>query len=247
MTKVILIKLGGSLITDKNKPYTVKAKIIKNLVKQIKFILAKDKNTKLILGNGAGSFGHYSAQKYNIKDGIKRESQKYGFSVVQNDVKRLNQIVVGELLRQKINAVSIHPSSIIVCSNGKPKKVFLDSLLGLIKQDITPVIYGDIVYDAVKGSHIFSTEDLFKILIDKLHNKHIVIEKVIYLTTVDGVLDTNGRVIKNITNKNYRKIKKGLYKPAGFDVTGGMRHKLDEALKLTKRKIKTHIGSTIVE
>ncbi|KKU16180.1 MAG: hypothetical protein UX25_C0041G0012 [Candidatus Woesebacteria bacterium GW2011_GWC2_45_9] len=36
MKKLILIKLGGSVITDKTKPFTAKPKIIKRLALEIK-------------------------------------------------------------------------------------------------------------------------------------------------------------------------------------------------------------------
>src|SRR3989344_5130080 len=76
MKKIILLKLGGSLITDKTKPYTARMKIVRNLAVQIKAALRKDSKLQFIIGNGSGSFAHYPAVKYKIRDGIIKEDQK---------------------------------------------------------------------------------------------------------------------------------------------------------------------------
>ena len=49
MKKLILIKLGGSLITDKTKPYTAKPKLINRLGREIREALAKCGNIDLEL------------------------------------------------------------------------------------------------------------------------------------------------------------------------------------------------------
>src|SRR3989344_6696183 len=160
MKKIILLKLGGSLITDKTKPYTARMKIVRNLAVQIKAALRKDSKLQLIIGNGSGSFAHYPAVKYKIRDGIKKEEQKMGFCEVQNAAANLNRIIVGELLKAGVKAMSINPSSMIVSQNGTIKKFFIDPLVGLLKLNITPVLYGDIVFDEKQGAKIFSTEQL---------------------------------------------------------------------------------------
>ena len=60
MKDLILIKIGGSLITDKTKPYTTRPEVIKRIAKEIKEAVS-EKDVNLIIGHGAGSFGHQSA------------------------------------------------------------------------------------------------------------------------------------------------------------------------------------------
>ena len=55
-----IIKLGGSVITDKRKENYFKKDIVDNLAKVI-----KKANKKTIIIHGAGSFGHIIADKYN--------------------------------------------------------------------------------------------------------------------------------------------------------------------------------------
>lgn len=241
MKKLIFIKLGGGLITDKNKPRTVKIKTIQKFAKEFKKIIQKNKDIYFILGNGAGSFGHYEAVKYKLPSAINSAKKRYGFAVVQESVKTLNKIVVDELLKQKIPAISLHQSSMLVAKGGALKNIFIESIEGFLSLGVVPVIYGDIVYDSNKGSHIFSTEDAFSFLVNKLHGKKYKVEKVIYLTTVDGVLDSKKNVLVKITSKTADAFKKNLFKTEGFDVTGGMKHKVEQALSSAKQEIKTYI------
>lgn len=64
----------------------------------------------------------------------------------------------------------------------------------------------------------------------------------IYCTDVDGVYDEKQEVIERITSDNLREFKKNIYKIKGFDVSGGMLHKIEESLKIAKKyNIKTLI------
>jgi isopentenyl phosphate kinase len=58
---MILIKLGGSIITNKEKPESARRKTIDNILKQIKKV-----NEPMILVHGGGSYGHYWSVKYGI-------------------------------------------------------------------------------------------------------------------------------------------------------------------------------------
>jgi len=58
---MILIKLGGSIITNKEKPLSPRIKTIENLAKNLKKI-----DEPLIIVHGGGSFGHYWSVKYDM-------------------------------------------------------------------------------------------------------------------------------------------------------------------------------------
>ena len=58
---MILIKMGGSIITNKGKPQSARRKTIDNILKQIKRI---DEPT--ILVHGGGSYGHYCSVIYGM-------------------------------------------------------------------------------------------------------------------------------------------------------------------------------------
>ena len=84
-----LIKLGGSVITDKARPLTPRLEDIKRLTREI----AAVPGGKIIV-HGAGSFGHIKAAEYKLSEGYKDKKQSEGISLVQRDMRVLNQIVV---------------------------------------------------------------------------------------------------------------------------------------------------------
>ncbi len=241
MKKIILLKLGGSLITDKTKPFTVRLKVIRNLARQIAGALKDDKNIQLIIGNGAGSFAHYPATNYKMIGKLKNENQKMGFSVVQDAASRLNRIIVSELLKVGVRAISLNPSSMIIARGGKFRTFLTRHCLGILNLEMTPILYGDIVYDEVFGFKIFSTEQLLSELARRFIKKNIKIAKIIHNGITKGVLDEKGALISKITKEKYLKLKHIFFKTKGFDVTGGMIHKVEESLALAELGIQTLI------
>lgn len=239
--RVILIKFGGSVITDKKKPRTFKKEVVDFLVYQLKKAKEKLPDTNFIVGNGAGSFGHYEAKKYGIDKGILTEGQIYGLTVVQDSVASLNRKIVKIFLDNRLPAVSLHPSSIIISEKGRFSRFFLDSLFGFLKMGIIPVLYGDVVYDKKERGKIFSTEKILSKLALILLKKNFLIQKIINIIDKQGVYDDKGKMIKKITQDNFNQIKLYLKKAEGFDVTGGMISKVNQGLKLAKKGIKTVI------
>jgi isopentenyl phosphate kinase len=70
MRQLVLLKLGGSLITDKTQAYTARHKVLADLALQISRALQSDPDLRLLLGHGSGSFGHVAAKKYRTRDGV---------------------------------------------------------------------------------------------------------------------------------------------------------------------------------
>ncbi len=241
MRNITLLKLGGSLITDKSKPFTAKLAIIDDLARQIKEALEEDTQLKLIIGNGSGSFAHYPAVQYKMSDGIGNEKQKMGFCLVQDAASKLNRIVVAAFLKVGVRAISLNPSSMIVSSHGVIRNFFIDPLIGLLPLGIVPVLYGDIVIDEIDGSHIYSTEELLGEVGRKLLKRGDSIERIIHNGVTPGVLDIKGELITSIKKEEFATLKQIFYKTDGYDVTGGMLHKVEEAIKLADRGIHTLI------
>lgn len=241
MKNIILLKLGGSLITDKTKPFSVNLHVIKDLSRQIREALDQKPDLKLIIGNGAGSFAHVPAVEYGMKEKIITEKQKTGFAVVQDAAAQLNRIIVSELLEVGVRAISLNPSSMIISNNGKVKKFFTEPVIGLLNLGLTPVLYGDIVYDETLGAKIYSTEMLLEELAYRLDKQNHIISKIIHNGITKGVLNKKGDLIKLITRGNFGQLKQVFTTTKGYDVTGGMLHKVEESLKLADKGFKSLI------
>ena len=233
MNNLILIKLGGSVITDKNLPYVAKQKEIRRLVKELK-PFAKN----IIIAHGSGSFGHTSATKYGGKRGYK---SKVGIAKVARDASEINRIVIDIFINENIPVVSLRPMSMILARNGKMQKNFFQIIESVVKQGLIPVVYGDVIWDKEWKSTIFSGETTLSCIAKYLLKRGFKINKIIEVSDTNGVNDEKGKTIPEITINSWRQQKIYISKSKVSDVTGGMSHKIEEALEISKMKIETLI------
>lgn len=229
MKKLILIKIGGSVITDKSKPFTAKPKVIRRLAKEIRTAREKlGKDTLFLIGHGSGSFGHTIASKYQTQKGLINKNSIKGFCLTSEAAVDINRIVLKEFIKAGLPVVSFSPLS-FTYSN----KVFLEPILKSLKLRFVPLVYGDVVFDIEKGFVIHSTEKTLSILARELRNSY-KIEKIVECGDTDGVYDSKGKTIPEINPKNFKEVEKWITGSKSTDVTGGMIHKVKESLRLAK-------------
>ncbi|MEM7820296.1 MAG: isopentenyl phosphate kinase, partial [Candidatus Aenigmatarchaeota archaeon] len=164
MENLLIVKLGGSILTDKTKPFTADMDTINRLAAEIHAARMANKNLKILLGHGGGSFPHVPAKEYRVKDGIISEKSIKGISLVQDAASQLNRIVVRALIDAGENAISVQPSAAAFMKDGKIFKWYVEPIAEMLKHNMLPVFYGDVVLDLDKGCSIASTE----LLIDNL-------------------------------------------------------------------------------
>jgi isopentenyl phosphate kinase len=239
MKELILIKLGGSVITDKSKEYFAREENISRLAGEIKSAL-KIAKAKIIIGHGAGSFAHIPASIYKTKEGLKGNRSLYGACVTEEAARLLNQIVVKKFISQKIPVFPFSPGSFVISDAKVCSKSYIDPIEKALEIGIVPVVYGDVVLDRKLGFTIFSTEKVLSILVSQFVKNYKI--RMIYVSDVDGVFDQKGEIISQITNDNFDKLKPSIIGARGIDVTGGMLHKVEEAVSLAEKyKIDTLI------
>lgn len=243
MSELVFLKLGGSLITDKTIPYTPLRDVMDNLSSQIAQVLKSRPELRLIVAHGAGSFGHVPASEYKTRDGLPRatplvyrqrdETQDNywkGFAEVWYQAERLNRHMVDSLYRAGIRAVALPPSSSVIASDGVVSVWETTPIRMALASGIVPVIFGDTVFDEVRGGTILSTEDLFMHLARALHPERILLAGLEAAVWEDFPART--RKVETITPKTFADIKAGVGKSAGADVTGGMESKVKQMLDL---------------
>lgn len=239
MQKLILIKLGGSVITDKTKEFTAREDNISRFAIEIKSAL-KNFGGKIIVGHGGGSFPHTPATKYKTKQGITGKESVFGVSLVEDAARQLNMIITKSFIYKSLPVFTFSPSSWLITDTEVVVKSYLDPIKKALQINILPVVYGDVVLDKSQGCTIASTEKLFSELAKKLSSEYKI--RMIFVTNTDGVYDNNKKTIPVISSKNFTFIKKGIVGSKGIDVTGGMLHKVEEALQIAKKyKIETLI------
>ncbi len=218
---MILVKLGGSVITDKSKKYVFKEKTVRRLAKEI-----KNSGEKVIVVHGAGSFGHILAKKYKLDKGFIHDKQVKGLAVVQKDVKNLNLKVVNCLLHTGINPVSIPSSAVVECRNKKIEKINVDVFKKYFKLGLTPVTFGDVVIDR-KISFCIVSGDLLMLELARFFKP----KKSIFVSDVDGVY-MDEKIMDKIDDKIAMNMKRK--KTGTPDVTGSMYKKVKIGLAMSK-------------
>jgi isopentenyl phosphate kinase len=245
MKELVFIKLGGSLITDKTKPYTPLLDVMDDLALQISTTLQAQPNLRLVIGHGAGSFGHVAASEYKTRDGyphpsplIHRErdndEEHYwkGFAEVWYQASSLNRYVMEALHKAGVRSIALPPSSSVIASNGQVAVWETTPISMALASGIVPVIFGDVVFDEVRGGTILSTETLFNYLVKALDPERILLAGLEDAVWEDFPART--RKIEKITPASFEEIKKHVGKSAAADVTGGMEAKVQEMLKLVQ-------------
>jgi isopentenyl phosphate kinase len=240
---VVLIKLGGSVITNKETIKTVRKKALARLVQEIARA-KKETNDIYIIGHGQGSFAHFPALKYKTKDGFVSDDSVMGMAITQDNAAQLNRIVVNEFISANIPAASFLFSNSMVTASKEAKHWRGQVLLEYLKKGITPITGGDVIVDENIGCTIWSTEKVLHFIAMNMPEQYFI-KKVVNVAEVPGVLDQNKKIISSINETNKNQVKKLIHSTKGFDVTGGMWHKIEESLELAGNGIDSYIISGV--
>ncbi len=235
MSELVLLKLGGSVITDKTKPFTARMDVIERLAAEIKSALDEQGDElQLIIGHGAGSFGHEAATKYQTHKGAIAPNSWTGFAEVAAVAAELNTIVMKALREAGIPAIKFQPSASTRTRGEQLMYLETFPLKEVLQHSLVPVVYGDVSIDAAQGMSIVSTEKLFDNLARELSPVRIILcGQVEGVYETDPTTDPEAEIIDTIDTDNWEEISAMLGGSHGVDVTGGMFTKVREMYRLT--------------
>ena len=149
------------MITDKDLPSTARLEVLDRLAGEIAAAFQQQPDLRLVLGHGSGSFGHVPARQYGTRQGVSTSAQWHGFIEVWREAIALNRLVVDALQRAELPAMALPPSASVLAEDGQVARWDLAPLSAALDHGLLPVVYGDVVFDIVRGGTILSTEDLF--------------------------------------------------------------------------------------
>lgn len=229
--KLIFLKLGGSLITDKLTATTVRQEIITRIAEEIKMVKDANPDLQILLGHGSGSFGHMPAKKYGTRQGVKTLDEWQGFGEVWFQATALNRIVIETLHKVGLSAISFPASSSTISDNGKIISWDSQPIKIALSNNIVPVVFGDVVFDHLLGGTILSTEDIFFFFAKELNPQQILLSGLEAGVYADYPICSD--LIAEITPQNFQQVLPALEGSAATDVTGGMATKVKAMLSLT--------------
>ena len=214
---MILIKLGGSIITNKEKPLTPRRKVIENLAKNLKKI-----SEPIIIVHGGGSYGHY----WSVKFDMHTKERKYdlrGVSIVKNSMIELNKIILDSMLKKGLKPYCLPPTDFM--SGNKPIRQKVKEIEKIAKTGLIPVTYGDALWFGQNKTYILSGDKIMTHLAKILKPKLCI-----FALNEDGLY-------YDLKSKKLIAELKGelpLISENKMDVTGGMTRKMEEASKISK-------------
>lgn len=235
---LMVLKLGGSVITEKERNKTPNVDSIRRLAREI-----ADANVKrLMIVHGGGSYGHPLAKQYKIIEGYRETSQIEGLSKTHQAMLELNKLVVEALICHNIAAFSVAPSSCVVTKAGRIETFFDDALQILLNAGFVPVLFGDTVLDTEIGFTVLSGDQLVVALAARFNASRLVFGvDVDGLCTADPKTDASAQLIPHAT---FEELKNTLHKIRGSDttdVTGGMAGKILELTNIANADIQAII------
>lgn len=236
---LIFLKLGGSLITDKAKPHTLRPELLHRLADEIKKACQEKPSLKIVLGHGSGSFGHVPAKKYNTVEGVHASSDRAGFMEVWREARDLNNLVIKEFTAVKLPILCFPPSACVQTADRKIIRWDIKVIETALKEDYIPLLYGDVILDAKICGTILSTEELFSFLV-----KPLIPSRILLAGIDDGVFSDfpkNKSLIPMLTPTLYAQHIKSISPSRHIDVTGGM----SEKVRLMIELVKDHPGLSI--
>lgn len=215
---MILIKLGGSIITNKQKPLTPNLLAINKISLQVKKI-----DEPIVVVHGGGSFGHYWSVRYDMHTKPSEYNRK-GVSIVKNAMIELNKIILDSFLKHSLNPYCLPPTDFMFGTKADPQKV--REIAKIAKAGFVPVSYGDVMWYGKNKFYILSGDRIMGIL-----SKILKPRLAIFVLNVDGVYSD----MKTKTLLNEIKGEKTAISKVEMDVTGGMSRKIKEAMLISRR------------
>jgi isopentenyl phosphate kinase len=227
---LVFLKLGGSLITDKFQPRTLRPQVLARLAEEIASARRAAPALRLLLGHGSGSFGHVPASSHRTRQGVHSPADWQGFVEVWRQASGLNRLVMEALQVTGLPAMAFPPSASVVAEAGRVLAWELGPLRAALEAGLLPVVYGDVVFDAARGGTILSTEDLFAYLSRQLRPRRLLLAGLERGVWADYPACT--RLISELTQVNLAQAAPALRGSAATDVTGGMASKVHAMLDL---------------
>lgn len=230
------IKLGGSLITDKNKPLTPRPLIIQRLASEVATAWREAPDRQWIISHGSGSYGHVVGKKYAIRHGVTDARGWQGFAETGYIAGQLNRLVLAALLQAGLPVISFPPSSLVMSREGQIVQCHADPVLAALERGLIPLVFGDVAFDITRGGGIVSTEEVLAALARVRQPDVLTLVGV-----VDGVYDADplsnprARRIPHLRVSELAAWQEALGGSHGVDVTGGMASKIAEMAALIQR------------
>lgn len=215
---MIVLKLGGSVITEKAAPETVDDASLGRAAAALEGV------GDVIVVHGGGSFGHPAARNYGVSR-TAGSNDAAAIVAIHDAMLRLNGRVVGALQDHDVPALPVAPLSVASRDEGGELRMPMAGIRRMLAERFVPVLHGDVVTHTGRGATVLSGDEVVVALAEGLDADRVGV-----CTTVPGVLGADGTVIPRI--ESFADVADELGESTATDVTGGMAEKVRALLGL---------------
>ena len=240
MREIVIVKLGGSLITDKRRASTVRPQILSRLCAEIAAV-RESLPEALLVAHGSGSFGHVAAQAHGFSTAGNQPVSNEGISQTQAQAHRLHSYVFEALGSAGVASFSFSPASAMVMSDTGDAELYEEPVVLALDLGLVPVTFGDVVLDRSRRASVCSTEAVLSALADRLPRERYRVRRVLWMGRTDGVLGASGDTIPIIDEHNVDAVLDLVQGAAETDVTGGMKLRVETAWRMARSGITSQI------
>lgn len=236
-TPPTILKLGGSIITDKRagKP-VIRTSHVKRLAREIARVRLNRNSisrTPLILLYGAGSFGHPLAHRYRLSERALSIGALTGAAKTISAMRKLGTALAEIFLEEGVPVIPLQTSSFVRGRSGKLVIANYSLIEDILSNGGIPMFGGDVIITDRRRTAIASADWLASELAQYFHSR-----KLFFATDVDGVYKkfpprAYGVPLNVIRRKELRTMATSqTIRNGALDVTGAMIGKLRSLLSL---------------
>jgi isopentenyl phosphate kinase len=224
---ITVIKLGGSLLTDKSKPYEARKSVIRSVIRELKTCIDEGLIESLVVVQGVGSYGHPPILEHGLHKGFKGPEQLIPLSKTQRIVNGFREMVAGEFHLAGLPVNLLHPSSMVVAEKMRILKYFLDPLKGYLSLGMVPLLGGDMLYDTAMGFSVGSGDQLAVLLARELNAKRLIFAMdVSGIYTGNPKTDPKASIIEEVNLNETDKVLARMGSSGTVDASGAIKGKL---------------------
>jgi len=239
---LVIVKLGGSIITDKRRRFSLNSEVIRRIGGELANAI-KAADLSLILVHGGGSYAHPIAREYSVSEGYVDERHLEGFIETSKIVRRLNLDVISNLVEGGLRAVLIPASSIFITRAGRISTCNLEPIFSALRIGVVPVTSGDVVFDRELGFTVLSGDGICSYLAVRLRAKRLI-----FAMDADGIYvrdRSTGEV--RVAEEFSRGMKIEPLGSAKEDVTGGIVNKIEEGFSAAEAGVEVLFVNGLAE
>ncbi|WP_018258360.1 isopentenyl phosphate kinase [Halomicrobium katesii] len=217
--ETVVLKLGGSVVTEKDRPETVDTAALQRAVAAV-----AESDAALVVVHGGGSFGHHHADEHGVSTTTGTRDSG-GALAIHDAMVELNRAVVEALQAAGVAALPVQPLSAAARDEGGALSLATEPVERLLDEGFVPVLHGDVIAHEGDGVTVLSGDELVVALAPAVDA-----DRVGLCSTVPGVLDDAGSVVDRVDA--FADVADAVGDSDATDVTGGMAGKVRALLAL---------------